>query len=87
MGARASQIRRLVLVDGIKVAAVGLTLGAGLAWLLSRALVTLAFGVTAGSPMLWAATVAAIGGATLLAAWRPAAAAMRVDPLILLADE
>ena len=71
----------------MKGAAAGLALGAELAWLLSRAIVTLAFGVTAGSPMVWAATVAVIGGATLLAAWRPAAAAMRVDPLILLADE
>jgi putative ABC transport system permease protein len=87
MGAQASQIRRLVLVDAIKVAAVGLSLGAGLAWLLSQAIVTLAFGVTAGSPLLWATTLAVVGGATLVAAWRPAVIAMRVDPLVLLADE
>lgn len=87
MGAQASEIRRLVLGDGLSVAAAGLALGAVLAWMLSRAIVTLAFGVTIGSPLVWATTIAVVGAATLLAAWRPAVTAMRADPLILLRDE
>jgi predicted permease len=87
MGAQAREIRRLVLGDGLRVAAIGLTLGAALSWVLSRAIVSLAFGVTMGAPWVWAITTAAIGATALLAAWRPAAVATRVDPLILLRDE
>jgi putative ABC transport system permease protein len=88
MGAQPSEIRRLVLRDGVSVAVAGMTLGAVLAWALSRAIATLAFGVTVGSPLVWAVTIGVVGGATLLAAWRPGVMAMRgADPLILLRDE
>lgn len=87
MGAQASEIRRLVLGDGLSVAAAGLALGAVLAWVLSRAIVTLAFDVTITDPLLWATTIAVVAVATLLAAWRPAVTAMRADPLILLRNE
>jgi ABC-type antimicrobial peptide transport system permease subunit len=87
MGAQASEIRRLVLSDGLSVAAAGLTLGSVLAWVLSRAIVTLAFDVTMTDPLVWATTIAVVSGATLLAAWRPAITAMRADPLILLRNE
>ncbi len=87
MGAQPSEIRRLVLRDGLSVAAAGLTLGAVLAWVLSRAIVTLAFDVTMNDPLVWAATLAVVSGATLLAAWRPAVTAMRADPLVLLRNE
>lgn len=87
MGAEPREIRRLVLGDGLRVAVAGLALGAALAWGLSRAIVTLAFGVTMSDPLVWTTTIAVVGGATLLAAWRPAVTAMRVDPLILLRNE
>jgi putative ABC transport system permease protein len=87
LGARASQIRRLVVGDGLIVAAIGLTLGAALSWVVSRAIVSLAFGVTIGAPWVWAVTIAAVAATTLLAAWRPAAVAMRTDPLALLRDD
>jgi predicted permease len=87
MGAQASEIRRLVLGDGLSVATAGLALGAVLAWVLSRAIVTLAFDVTITDPLVWATTIAVVSVATLLAAWRPAVTAMRADPLILLRNE
>ena len=67
--------------------AAGLALGAVLAWVLSRAIVTLAFDVTITDPLVWATTTAVVSVATLLAAWRPAVTAMRADPLILLRNE
>jgi predicted permease len=87
MGARPQAIRRLVLADGIRVAAAGLAFGAIGTWMLSRVLATLAYGVTIRSPLVWAATAGAIAVASLLAAWLPALSAMRTDPLVLLRDE
>ena len=86
MGARPGEIRRLVLGDGLSVAAAGLALGAVSAWMLSRAIATLAFGVTIGDPLVWVTTIGVVGVTTLLAAWRPAVTAMRTDPLILLRE-
>jgi putative ABC transport system permease protein len=87
MGARPHQIRLLVLREGLTVAAAGLALGAFVAWTSSRALVALAFGVTMLNPLVWLAAMTVVGGATLLAAWRPAVSAMRTDPLVLLREE
>lgn len=87
MGAQAAQIRRLVLSDGLSAAGAGIALGAVLAWTLSRAIVSIAFGVTIANPVVWAITIGFVISASLLAVWRPAAVAARVDPLILLRDE
>jgi ABC-type antimicrobial peptide transport system permease subunit len=87
MGAQRREIGRLVLRDGLGIATAGLTLGAASAWVLSRAITTLAFGVTIANPLIWTITIGVVGGATLLAVWRPALTAMRTDPLILLRDE
>ena len=87
IGAQPSEIRRLILGEGLSVAGAGLALGGATAWILSRAIAALAFGVTTGNPLVWAITIGAVGGATLLAAWRPAVTAMRTDPLLLLREE
>jgi hypothetical protein len=71
----------------MRVAATGVTLGTAAAWVLSRAIAALAFGVTIASPLVRAITIAGVGIATLLAVWRPAITAMRADPLILLRDK
>src|SRR5262249_18359079 len=72
MGAQRSEIGRLVLRDALSVAAAGLTLGAASAWVLARAIETLAFGVTIANPLVWATTIGVVGAATLMAVWRPA---------------
>jgi predicted permease len=87
MGAQRHEIGRLVLKDGMSIAVAGLALGAASAWMLSRAIATLAFGVTVANPLVWATTIVVIGVATLMAVWRPAVTAMRADPLMLLRDE
>jgi predicted permease len=87
MGAQPAQLRRLILGDGLRVAVVGLAIGAIAAWALSRSLAALAFGVTAHDPLVWLSVVGVIGSATVLAAWRPALAAMRSDPLTLLRED
>lgn len=72
MGAQPHEIGRLVWRDGLAVALIGLALGAPVAWMVSHALIALAYGVTIVSLVVWGTTVGVILGATLLAAWRPA---------------
>lgn len=87
LGASASQIRRLVLRDGLIVAAMGLVAGSVGAWLIGRALSSMQYGITASDPLSWTIVVAALGLTTIAAAWRPARHAMRVDPARLLREE
>jgi putative ABC transport system permease protein len=87
LGAQPQRLRWLVFRDGMLVAAVGLAIGGGAAWALSKSLATLAFGVTALDPVVWLSVVSIIAAATVAAAWRPAVQAMGVDPLSLLREE
>ncbi len=87
MGARPRQLGVIVLRESLGVTAAGLVIGGVVAWLLSRALATLAYGVTGANPLVWGAVGGVIAVSALLAAWRPALGAMRADPLVLLRDE
>ena len=86
LGASPSQIRRLVLRDGLVVACTGIGLGAVAAWSLARTLVSLQYGVTMGDPVSGVAVFALLGVTTLAASWRPARAAAGTDPVLLLRE-
>jgi hypothetical protein len=58
-----------------------------LGWFLSRAIVSLQYGVTAADVLTWLPVVAVPSLATLLACWWPARDAMRTDPLALLRED
>jgi ABC-type antimicrobial peptide transport system permease subunit len=73
--------------DGLAVAAVGLALGAGGAWALSRGLTALTYEVEPSSPTLWLTVLATIAVATLAAMWNPARDAARSDPAMLMQEE
>jgi len=87
LGASPAEIRRLVLRDGLLVTAIGVAVGAGGAWALSRVIASLEYGVSSRDPMTWTIVLVAIGATALVACWRPARQAMRVDPVILLREE
>jgi predicted permease len=87
LGASRSQIRRLVLRDGMMVALAGIGLGAVAAWFLARTLVSLQYGVTVTDPLSWVVVFALLLVTTLAAAWRPARAAASADPILLLREE
>jgi putative ABC transport system permease protein len=81
LGAGRAEIARMVLGEALRMAAwgvpIGLLLLAGVAWSV-RAMVV---GVTPLNPAIYAASGAAVAVLALLAAWRPAARAARVDPM------
>lgn len=58
-----------------------------LAWLLSRAIMMLAFGVTITNPLIWGMAITVVGAATLFAAWPPSVTAVRANPLMLRRDD
>ena len=87
MGARPADLQRLVFTDGLRIAAMGIAIGAACAWAFSRFLATLSFGVTIGDPAVWTTVVGVVACAALVATWRPAVQAMRADPLCLLRED
>jgi len=87
LGARRTDVGRLVLRQGLVLAALGIGLGLVLALLTLRSLEALLYGVaTADPPTLLAAAVLLVG-VTLLAGWLPAHRAASVHPSEILRGE
>ena len=81
LGATPGNILGLVVGQGAKLAAAGLTLGIGLALLSGRWLEGILFGVTARDPYIFALVTLAVAVAALAACLIPARHAIRVDPM------
>ena len=87
VGATAADVRRLVLGEGLRLAAVGVAAGLVLAMLAMRALRSVLFGVDPLDSMNLVLTVVAIGSLATLASYLPARRAARIDPVSLLRSE
>jgi putative ABC transport system permease protein len=87
LGLSPALLGRLVVVDALKLAAAGV--GAGLlgAWMLGRGLAALTYEVSAADPQSLAGVCAALTLAIVVASWRPALRASRVDPVALLRED
>jgi ABC-type antimicrobial peptide transport system permease subunit len=80
LGAASRDVSRLFVRQGIVLAGVGIVCGMGAAALLTRAMSTLLFGVSAYDPLTYVVVAAALGGTAVLASYLPARRAARVDP-------
>jgi putative ABC transport system permease protein len=87
LGARPSEVRSMVLGQGLKLTAIGLALGLAGAALATRLIEGFLFGVSAGDPLTYAGTCAVFIAVALLASYLPARRAMRVDPITALREE
>jgi ABC-type antimicrobial peptide transport system permease subunit len=87
LGAQASQVRRLVVLQGLGLAIVGVAVGLGAAFGLVRLISTFLYGVTARDPLVFAGVPALLTGVAFLAVWLPARRASRIDPIIALRAE
>jgi ABC-type antimicrobial peptide transport system permease subunit len=87
LGADRSNILRLVMAQGMKLAAGGVVLGLALAWALTRLIASLLFGVKAGDPATFGLVAGILGAVALVAAYVPARRATTIDPLIALRYE
>jgi predicted permease len=87
LGARRRQVAGLVLVDAMRLVAVGVGLGLPLAWAASRWVRVLLFGISPADPLAAVGAVAVLVAAALAAAYLPARRAARTDPLVALRHE
>ena len=87
LGATSAEVFRLVVGDGLRLAAVGITLGAAGALITARWLTALLFGVGPGDPATLAVTAGLLVLVALAACSIPAHRATRVDPMVALRTE
>ncbi len=87
VGATASDMLRLVLGDGLRLAGAGIVVGLVATVAATRALRSLLFGVHPLDPITLLCTVLALGGVAILASYLPARRAAAVDPVMLLRTE
>jgi predicted permease len=87
LGAPASKVKNMIVRQGMLLAVVGVILGLGGAFGLSRVIRSFLFGVTARDPLVFVAVPAILTFIALVAVWLPARRASRVDPIIALRYE
>lgn len=87
IGANARDIRRLVMAQGVRVAAAGLGAGLILAMAGLRVLQGMLFGVEPADPLALVAAAAVLLATAMTAALLPARRAMKVEPVRALAEE
>ena len=81
LGAGASDVRRMVVVQGLRLALVGIAAGLFAALGLTRLLASLLFGVDAHDPLVFSIVPVVLAVVALAAVWLPAARAGRVSPI------
>ncbi len=87
LGAQASQVKKMIVGQGLVLAIVGVASGLGAAFGLARFIATFLFGVTKWDPVVFAAVPGVLTVVALLAVWLPARRASRIDPIIALRSE
>ncbi len=87
LGAKQSDMQRLVLGQGMRLTAIGVVIGLAGAYGLMRLLAQLLFGVSATDPLTFAAVALLLTLVASLACWIPAYRATQVDPIIALRYE
>ena len=86
LGASAANVTGMVIRHGLGLTGSGLALGCAAAWLATRAIGKLLYGVRVSDPATFAAVTALLAGIAALACWIPARRASQVDPLTVLRD-
>jgi predicted permease len=87
LGAGPRSVLRMVVAQGMQLAAAGVVLGVGAALALSRLLRSLIFGVSATDPVVFLSVAALLTLVAFFATWLPARRATRIDPITALRYE
>jgi predicted permease len=87
LGASARDVQIRIVAQTLRMAAVGMIVGVIGAWLLTRSLNGLLFGVTAADPVTFAGMLTALAVVAALAGYVPARRASRIDPVVALRSE
>jgi len=87
LGAKRTDVLRLVLGEGMKMAGIGALIGLAAAFGLTRLMASLLYGVSATDPLTFTAVALLLAAVALAACYIPARRAMRVDPMVALRYE
>jgi predicted permease len=87
LGASRSDVLRLVLLQGLRLTAIGLVLGLTLSFVLTRFLRGLLYGVSANDPFTVICGLAVLAAIAVLACYLPAQRAMCVDPVTAIREQ
>ena len=87
LGARRSEILRLIFRQGLTLVGLGILAGVVTAWGATRAMSGLLLGVSPNDPLAYLGAISVLAIVALLACWIPAGRAMRVDPMVALRYE
>jgi ABC-type antimicrobial peptide transport system permease subunit len=87
LGASAPDVQARIIGETLRLAAMGVVIGAGASWLLARGASSLLFGVTARDPQTFVGMVAVLTIVALVAGYLPARRASRIDPMVALRAE
>jgi len=87
LGALAGDVLRLVIGQGMWTTVVGMAIGIGGSFALTRTMQSLLFGVSTTDPLTLAGVVVLLAAVSFLACWIPARRATKVDPLVALRYE
>ena len=87
VGAQSGDLVRLVVLEGLRLAAIGVALGIGAAWVAARWLKPLLFEESPRDPLVFGAVTVLLVGTAMAASWIPARRASRVNPMVALRAE
>jgi putative ABC transport system permease protein len=87
LGAQKTDVMRMVLGQGARIAGTGVVIGLAASLVLTRLLANLLFSVSAADPFTFAAVALALILVAMLACYIPARRTLRVDPVIALRYE
>jgi putative ABC transport system permease protein len=87
LGAQVGDVVGMVVRQGMRLAAIGLVVGAAGALATTRFLGTMLYGVGAADPATFVAIPAILAAVALVASWLPARRAARIDPMVALRGE
>jgi ABC-type antimicrobial peptide transport system permease subunit len=81
LGAGSASVRNMVLWQGLRLTLIGVVIGVGAAFGLTRLITRLLFGVQSWDPVVFVTVPLVLTAAALAAVWLPALRAARTDPV------
>src|SRR5215831_14419253 len=84
LGARRTDVLQMTVMQGLKLVGAGMVLGLAAAFLLTRVMTSLLYGISATDPRTFAGISLVLFAVAILASYIPALRATKVDPIIAL---